>query len=87
MQYKSNLFEVGLKGNTDGIKPLMNGDFELAYHSESRTGTVLRIRAKKDFSGNEILRRILPLAEITSFNEVIPSMNEVFIHVVESQKN
>jgi len=87
MQYKSNLFEVGLKGNPDGIMPLMNGDFELVDHSESRTGSVLRIRAKKDFSGNEILRRILPLAEVTSFNEVIPSMNEVFIHVVESQKN
>jgi ABC-2 type transport system ATP-binding protein len=87
MQYKSNLFEVGFRGNPDEIMPLMNGDFEIVEHGESRSGRVIKIRARKDSSGNEILQRILPHAEVTSFNEVIPSMNEVFIRVVESQKN
>jgi len=87
MRYKSNLFEVGLKETPEDIMPLLNDDFELADQNKEITGSVIRIKVKKALSGNEILQRILAVAVITSFNEVIPSMNEVFIHVVESQKN
>ncbi len=87
MQHKSNLFEIGLQGDPEKIIALINGDLEVTDHSTGKSGSVLKIKANRGISRNEILQRILPLAEITSFNEVIPSMNEVFIHVVESQNN
>ena len=37
-------------------------------------------------SNNDLLQIIVPQAEIISFSERIPSMNEVFIRVVESNK-
>lgn len=87
MRYKSNLHEIGLQGNAEKIIPLISRDFEVIDHAESITGSVLKIKALKSVSGNDILNHIIPLAEITWYREVVPSMNEVFIHVVESQKN
>jgi len=87
MRYKSNLFEIGFKANPAEIIPILNGDFELIEKVEGQTGNVIKVRAHKDFSGNDILKRILPVTEITSFNEVIPGMNEIFINVVESQQS
>jgi ABC-2 type transport system ATP-binding protein len=87
MRYKSNLFEIGFRDKTADIISMLNGDFELVDQVEGKLGSTIKIKANKDFSGSEILKRILPVTEIISFNEVIPSMNEVFIHVVESQQN
>ncbi len=36
-------------------------------------------------TGNDLLKLMMPLASITSFNEVIPTMNEIFISVVKAQ--
>jgi hypothetical protein len=32
-----------------------------------------------------MLSLVLPMASIISFNEIIPTMNEIFINVVEAQ--
>ncbi|MBN2273849.1 MAG: ATP-binding cassette domain-containing protein [Bacteroidales bacterium] len=87
MRYKANLFEIGFRGDPEDVMSLINKDFELTSRTETRNGHLIRIKAKKELPGNIILQHFLPLTEIISFNEVIPSMNEVFINVVESQKN
>ncbi len=86
MQYKSNIFEIGYKGDPAQIMPLFNGNFEVIENRLEKQTHVVKIKANKDFSGNDILKRMLPMAEITSFNEVIPGMNEIFINVVNSQQ-
>jgi len=86
MQYKSNIFEIGYKGDPAQIMPLFNGNFEVIENRLEKQTHFVKIKANKDFSGNDILKRMLPMAEITSFNEVIPGMNEIFINVVNSQQ-
>jgi ABC-2 type transport system ATP-binding protein len=86
MRYRSNLYEIGFSGNAEGIIPKLDGNFELVEQSEGPLGNIIRVRVKQGFTGNEFLRLILPVAEVTSFNEVIPGMNEIFIHVIESQQ-
>jgi ABC-2 type transport system ATP-binding protein len=87
MRYKSNQYEIGFRGNPEEAVAALNSNFERIEQCENRQGHIVKIKAVNDFAGNEILKLILPVAEVLSFNEVIPSMNEVFIHVVESQKN
>jgi ABC-2 type transport system ATP-binding protein len=87
MRHKSNLFEIGFTGDPATVQQTLNGDFEQVDLVTTQGLHVIKVRANRSFSGNDILKRILPVAGITSFNEVIPSMNEVFIHVVESQQN
>jgi ABC-2 type transport system ATP-binding protein len=85
-RYKSNQFEIGFRGSMEAIVKELNGEFDLVSRSEDPDNNVIVVKASRNFSGNELLKRIISVAEISSFNEVIPSMNEVFIHVVESYK-
>ena len=87
MRHKSNLFEIGFTGDPAAVLQTLNGDFEQVDLVAEQGMHVIKVRADHRFSGNDILKRILPVAGIASFNEVIPSMNEVFIRVVESQHN
>jgi ABC-2 type transport system ATP-binding protein len=87
IRHKSNQFEIGFTGDPAAVKQALNGDFEQVEQDTTQGMHRIKVKANRDFPGNEILKRILPVAGITSFNEVIPSMNEVFIRVVESQQN
>ncbi|MBN1413598.1 MAG: ATP-binding cassette domain-containing protein [Bacteroidales bacterium] len=85
MRYRTDLYEIGFRGDPAEIMPTLNGDFELVDQEKSQTGIIIRLRAKKGLHGNEILKRILPVSDVISFKEVIPGMNEIFINVIESQ--
>jgi ABC-2 type transport system ATP-binding protein len=87
MRHKSNLFEIGFIGDPAIVLQSLNGDFEPVDQTAAQGMQWIKVRANRNFSGNDILKRILPVASVTSFSEVIPSMNEVFIRVVESQQN
>ena len=47
------------------------------------TAPVADITVTPDVSSNQLLGKILDEVEIVGFNEILPSMNEVFIKVVE----
>ncbi len=85
MEYKSNTFEIGFIGNAEVVKSQFNGRCQVVEQMEERDHTRIKIKADRSFSGNDMLNAILPVASVTSFNEVIPTMNEIFIHVVEAQ--
>jgi len=87
MRYKANLFEIGFTGDPASVGQALKGDFEQVDQSTVQGIHRIKVKANRNFSGNDILKQVLPVAGIVSFNEVVPSMNEVFIHVVESQQN
>jgi ABC-2 type transport system ATP-binding protein len=66
-QFKTNTFEVVYKGETPDL-----------HHQYQ-----MKIQFNNGQSNNELLRLLMNQFEIVSFKEIIPSMNEVFIHVVE----
>ncbi len=63
----------------------LDGNFTLVDHHEERNMHRIRIKASETKTGNDLLKLMMPLASITSFNEVIPTMNEIFIRVVKAQ--
>lgn len=75
--YKENLFRIGFKGN---LKPDQQTDsFEVISDSEDE----LIIRIKDGHNPNELLRELLNSGvEIISYNEILPSLNEIFIKQV-----
>ncbi|MFO7371027.1 MAG: ATP-binding cassette domain-containing protein [Bacteroidales bacterium] len=85
MEYKSNTFEIGFNGNAELVKNQLNGRCQLVELVEERDHTRIKIKADRSLSGNDMLNLILPVVSVTSFNEVIPTMNEIFIRVVEAQ--
>lgn len=84
--YKSNIYELGFNSDPRAFVDKLNGDFEITDRYLSGTTHYVKIKTSHGNTGNDILKKILPEIEITSFNEVIPRMNEIFIKVVEAQK-
>jgi ABC-2 type transport system ATP-binding protein len=85
MEYKTNTFEVGYKGNPSEVLAQLNGRCQVMDQYEEREQHFVKIRADKSMNGNDMLNLILPVAFVASFNELIPTMNEIFINVVEAQ--
>ena len=66
----------------------MGTDYKIISHDESEKGNTLKVQYMNGKSNNELLSAIMPAAEILAFEELIPSMNDVFIKAVEeSNKN
>jgi ABC-2 type transport system ATP-binding protein len=85
MEHKSNMFEIGFKGDPAVVIEKLDDHCQVVDQHEGRTEHYVKIKADKKLSGNDMLNLVLPVASITSFNEIIPNMNEIFIKVVEAQ--
>lgn len=85
MSYRSNMFEIGFQGDAALVLDKLDGSGEIIDHHEDDGHHRIRIKADEKISGNDLLSRVILLAPITSFNEVIPTMNEIFIRVVNAQ--
>jgi ABC-2 type transport system ATP-binding protein len=85
MQHKSHTFEVGFQGQPSEVVERIQGKSQIIEQHEESGTQWITVRAKENLVGNDLLQLILPAATITSFSEVIPTMNEVFIKVVEAQ--
>lgn len=85
--YKTNTFDLQYKGNFEKIGNSLGNDYDIIAHRETSLFNELTIKYKNGSGNNDLLAKIMPLAEIVSFSEQIPSMNEVFIRVVEDSNN
>jgi len=84
-KYKTNTFEIGFKGSPSGVLAKLESRCQVTGQYVEREHHVIRVKAEKSLNGNDMLALILPVASIISFNEIIPTMNEIFINVVETQ--
>ena len=82
-KYKSNIFDISYRGIFD----IQNHELARKYKilSDHKNGDVnkLSIQYFEGSNSRELIRDLVDHVEIVSFNEVIPSMNEVFIKVVK----
>lgn len=83
--YKSDTFHITFRGNLVGfINALWAGAELLDKKSDDdvHSVTVKMLRQNKP---NDLLQAVLNHAEILSFQEIVPSMNDIFISVVENK--
>lgn len=62
-----------------------NERFNIINREEENGKSSIRLKAKGDADTNEILQLAIGLGKVISFNPALPSMNEIFIRVVESR--
>lgn len=82
-KYKTNIYEINYRGNFDQISSSLGTKYNIIEHSESGKENNLTVQYLNGNSNNDLLKAIMPVSEILSFKEVIPSMNDVFIKAVE----
>lgn len=87
-KYKSNTFDIKYRGDFNKVDLALGTTYKIISHSEHQKGNNLKVQYLNGNSNNELLESLMKAAEIISFEEVIPSMNHVFIKAVqESNKN
>ncbi|QGY45345.1 ATP-binding cassette domain-containing protein [Maribellus comscasis] len=82
-KYKQNIFEVKYKGEFEEVEKALGQKMKILGHAESEKENQLTVQYLNGDSNNKLIQQLLPVAEIISFEEIIPSMNDVFITAVE----
>jgi len=82
-RYKSNLYQVTFHGRFDKSMVKLSGDFEFFEEKKSEDKYSARIKLTNGLTTNELVSALLPAGELCSFNEIIPSMRDIFINVVK----
>ena len=80
-QFKSNQYEVRFTGHPVSLVNGLWGPYELLAMSDEGDHRYARIRVN-DGSTNKLLQSLISEVEVIGFNEMIPSMNDIFIKVV-----
>ena len=81
-RYKNHTFKVAINGeNLVADANLCEiVEYQKGYHSH-----IFRVKKLQAMSNSELLSALLPHNEIVSFEEEIPSMNEIFIQTVNHE--
>jgi ABC-2 type transport system ATP-binding protein len=86
-RYKSNIYELSFHGDIEKLEKSLNNHYELTEKLKVNGKDAVRIKLLHQTNENELLSLVIPSVEILSFNEVMPSMNDIFIKVVNENKN
>lgn len=81
-QWAASEYEIIFDGNVT-----LNGNtrFSILDRQFENDRSIIRIKASADMHSNEILEQAIGLGRIISFNPALPSMNDIFIRVVEQR--
>jgi ABC-2 type transport system ATP-binding protein len=85
-RYRSDVYEVGFQGDTEKLRSALNNHYQLLETSNDGDLNRARIKLLHHITDNELLSLLIPSVHIISFNEVYPSMNDVFIRIVKEHK-
>ncbi len=84
-QFKKNIFNVTLADVDNERFQQFNNQFEI--HNYSTENQLVSFDLKNDREQNLLLNELMKVGKIRSFDEKIPSMNEVFINAVSGHQN
>lgn len=81
-QWAANEYDLVFSGN---VTVKENGQFSILNSQFDNNKSSYRLKAVSGASTNEILGSVMNNGTLVSFNPSLPSMNEIFIRVVESR--
>ncbi|MEN8202376.1 MAG: ATP-binding cassette domain-containing protein [Bacteroidota bacterium] len=81
-KYRANKYLVSFTGDSAKLARGLDPRFELLLMEENGYGPRATIRIREGEGTGDLLRNLVELTEIRSFQEILPSMNDIFIQVV-----
>ena len=81
--YGSNVFELTFNGDINKLRQGLDSNYELIAHKQDDHIQKAQIKVLNLSNDNRLLQSVINAVEITGFNQVVPSMNDIFIQVVQ----
>ena len=81
-QWAANEYELVFDGN---VKIEGNGHYNILKEKSEDNKSIVILKTTNNISSNDIIKSVIGSGTLLSFNPVLPSMNEIFIRVVENQ--
>ena len=85
-QFATNTFEIRFNTFEVELRTILPASFEILESAIDDELRIARIRLPRAAGPNDLLTQLIPHVTIHSLNEIIPSMNDIFIRVVTEQK-
>ncbi|MHC1702897.1 MAG: ABC transporter ATP-binding protein [Tenuifilaceae bacterium] len=82
-KYGNNVFELTFRGEVSKLKESLDSNYSIVSDSDEAGMKKALIKVNNFSTDNRLLNMILPAVEVAGFNQVIPSMNDIFIQVVQ----
>jgi len=80
--WAANEYDLVFEGN---VNVHDNAHYSILNQQHENSKSILRLKTKDSISTNDILEIMMKSGKIISFNPALPSMNEIFIRVVEAR--
>jgi len=81
-KWAANEYDLVFEGD---VKINGNGHYNILKQQNENNRSVIRLKTTSDINTNDILQTVMREGNIISFNPAMPSMNEIFIRVVEAR--
>jgi ABC-2 type transport system ATP-binding protein len=81
-KWAANEYDLVFAGD---VKIEGNGHYNILNQKKENNRSVIRLKTTSDINTNDILQTVMKSGNIISFNPALPSMNEIFIRVIEAR--
>jgi ABC-2 type transport system ATP-binding protein len=81
-KWAANEYDLVLDGD---VKIEGNGHYNILKQKVEHNKSIIRLKTTSNINMNDILQIIMRSGSIVSFNPALPSMNEIFLRVVENR--
>ncbi|MEE4257861.1 MAG: ATP-binding cassette domain-containing protein [Bacteroidales bacterium] len=85
-QYRSNTYHITFDHDNGPLSSHLDGRFEIIEQGEEEDRHMARIRIAEGHHAKDLLQILVPKFNIQSFNEILPTMNDIFISVVKENE-
>ena len=78
----ANEYDLVFEGSVDVAD---NDHYTILNHQHENNKSVMKLKTKDNITTNDILQVVMKSGKVISFNPSLPSMNDIFIRVIEAQ--
>jgi len=81
--YASDIFEINFDGYFNKLESTLTSDYKIAEVIENSHGAKMKVEVlNKEMKSNDLLNRMTQFGSISLFQKHLPSMNDIFIKLV-----
>jgi ABC-2 type transport system ATP-binding protein len=81
-QWAANEYDLVIEGD---VKIDDNGHYNILDQKQEGNRSIIRLKTTSSIHTNDILNSVMKSGNLVSFNPALPSMNEIFIRVIENR--